>query len=310
MDLDTLQSVQSRERQTDSVQSLQSDFYTATAEFVGELRDRRARAAEVADDPFSDPEVSRLSHDIETAEQTVEAIYERRVGKIVKLASLAAADMAVDDEGLTDEEQDLFETLVAAIESNRGRVMDVLDGGSASGDGEATATDATPASDADGVSAAAAMGDDAAAADGRPVPPEEPAQSDGGASPAGADADASSGTAPGEAPDRIDADVTPDQIPPAEATADRPGPAAESGDEASPPDGPGGKSGDETADEPRDPAADGGRIDRRTVQVTDEVGEIFGVDDRTYDLGTGDVVTLPEPNADILVDGDEAVPID
>ncbi|MFB6161955.1 MAG: hypothetical protein ABEJ86_00730 [Halococcoides sp.] len=298
MDLDTLQSVQSRERQTDSVQSLQSDFYESAAEFVAELRDRRERAAEVADDPFADPEVSRLTDDIETAEQTVEAIYERRVGKIVKMASLAAADMAVDDEGLTDEERDLFETLVAAIESNRGRVMDVLESGGSAGDTPDAGTD-DAASDDGGVSAAAAMGDTspaesnrpgADASEDRPIPPDEP--------PTGTDTPSSDDPSTGESNETPPTDSI-GAAAPATPSAEPESATTDTGDET-----PG------SEDEPPDPAADGGQIARRTVQITDDVGEIFGVDDRTYDLGTGDVVTLPEPNADVLLDGDEADPID
>ena len=39
---------------------------------------------------------------------------------------------------------------------------------------------------------------------------------------------------------------------------------------------------------------------------SDDVGEVVGADDRDYDLGAGTVVTLPEPNADVLVDKDAA----
>ena len=45
---------------------------------------------------------------------------------------------------------------------------------------------------------------------------------------------------------------------------------------------------------------------RTTVRITDEVGEVVGADDRDYDLGAEDVVTLPESNADVLVDKDAA----
>jgi len=128
MDLDELQTVKSRERQTDSLQQLRDSFYTEASEYLQELRDARDQAAELADDPWNDPEVGRLSDEIETAEQTVEAIHKRRVAKIVKNASLAAHGSAVDDSGLTTEEQGMFDQLVADIEANREHVLDKIAG--------------------------------------------------------------------------------------------------------------------------------------------------------------------------------------
>jgi DNA replication factor GINS len=49
-----------------------------------------------------------------------------------------------------------------------------------------------------------------------------------------------------------------------------------------------------------DPAADE-PIERTTVRVTADVGGIYGVDGRSYDLSAEDVVTLPTPNAENLV---------
>ena len=128
MNLDELQSVRDRERQTDSLQELRETFYVDAGEFVRDLRERREQAAERAGGPFDAPEVDRLNNEIEAAEETVEAIYEKRLGKLVKAASLAAAGMSARTEGMTAEEQQLFETLVADIESNREYVLDILAG--------------------------------------------------------------------------------------------------------------------------------------------------------------------------------------
>ncbi|MFC6736464.1 hypothetical protein ACFQEQ_09485, partial [Halolamina salina] len=128
MDIDELQTVQSKERQKDSLQHLRDSFYEDVAAYIEELKEERDRVAEAADEPFSDPEVSRLSDDIERAEDVVEAIYERRVGKVVKMASFKAADMPVEEEGLTTQERDLFEDMVGRIGENRSRVLDILAG--------------------------------------------------------------------------------------------------------------------------------------------------------------------------------------
>jgi DNA replication factor GINS len=289
MKLDELQSVQSRERQTDQLQQLRATFYQEAGEFIAQLREERERAAERADDPFDSPEVNRLSNDIKTAEQTVEAVYERRVGKIVKMASLAAADMPTEEDGLTEEERTLFEMMVEAIEQNRQHVLDVVAGEAptgAVGDGtndktSTIATDPEPEVDS-GVDAADIMGG-----------------GDGGSESmapdlAGAPSDTESLAAGTE--DGTD-------------SSDRPAGEAISatGDDAETP------ASDETpATEPEAEkhSQTAGDVDRKTVRITDEVGEIFGVDQREYDLSTDDVVTLPADNADPLVERDAAEPLE
>jgi len=130
MNLDELRSVQSKERQKDSLQQLRESFYQDVASYITDLRAERDRRAERVDNPFSDDEVQRLSDELDTAEEVAEALYERRVGKVVKLASFAAADMSASEEGMTVEEQALFDDLVDRIKQNKASVLDVLAGGS------------------------------------------------------------------------------------------------------------------------------------------------------------------------------------
>jgi len=373
IDLDELQSVQSRERQKDSLQQLRESFYREAGEFIAQLRRERERAADQADDPWNAPEVSRLSDDIDTAEDTVEAIYERRVGKIVKMASLAAADMTTDDEGLTAEERDLFETLVDTIEHNRFRVEAVLDGedpASVAADEAASehssagpaadeapsradeapsradetppesdpahqsespgeATDTAPA-DSGTVDAADLMGsgvesgsetrrdDDSVPASDPPTGPE-----------AGSEADPtteSKGASNGESTDSAPEPTTnATREPPAEAP---PEPPADLQTESAPSDSdPETESGEpSTAGVEGQPSAAGSggdgetqriggqpetqQVERETVRITNDVGEIFGVDERRYDLTADDVVTLPADNAKPLVERDAAERLD
>ncbi|MFD1515062.1 hypothetical protein [Halomarina rubra] len=327
MNLDELQTAQSRERQTDSLQQLRESFYEDAGRFISQLREERSRAAERADDPFDAPEVRRLTDDIKTAERTVEAIYERRIGKLVKQASLEAAGMAADASGLTKEEQDVFETLVTTIEHNRYHVLDEVIAGeesaappasSPSTDDEPTATESTPADhpsepagDApSGVDAADLMGAGDSAAntptgtptdvaperaessdDGPAIPPDTPLENEGAdvavdSEPAEhvpgehADAQTDAGTETGDA--STDGPVT---VPP----DDPPGGATRSGDE---------------------PSEETSAVERTTVRITRDVGEILGVDQRAYDLKSEDVVTLPTPNAEPLVDRDAAEKLD
>ncbi|MFB6165529.1 MAG: hypothetical protein ABEJ31_10260 [Haloarculaceae archaeon] len=330
MNLDELQSIRDRERQSDSLQQLRERFYADVGELLEQLRDEREAAADAADDPFDAPEVNRLTDDINTAEQTVEAIYERRVGKLVKMASFAAADMPTEDDGLTAEERELFEQLVAAIEQNRDRVFAVLDGDDPATAGESSPAEAvgtpgepapdptptpdSPRADADGVDAADLMGGgadepagapDADAAspsgEGSPRPPDEAS--------ATADADSESGD-----PDATDSEgraVPPDASLSSEGDApstESAAPAATEGTEAPADETAASTAADGPASGPEtDPGTD---VERTTVRITRDVGEILGVDEREYDLSSEDVVTLPAANADPLVERDAAERID
>jgi len=348
MNLDELQSIRDRERQSDSLQQLREDFYVDVGEFVQELREERDAVAERADDPFDAPEVNRLTDDINTAEQTVEAIYERRVGKLVKMASFAAADMPTEDEGLTAEERQLFERMVAAIEDNRDTVMHVIDGADptdvspnerpaasppepgADQPPEPQPTEDRPAASAgdaeredSGVDAADLM----AGSDASPEPPDRDptptSDNADGAAPAGqepagetppgteADAPAAEG-APPDASEPIPPDVREDGggVSAAESRGEagsQPDPAADPASEETP-DGQPADGRGATASERSAEGTD--RVDRETVRITADVGQIFGVDEREYELTQEDVVTLPAENAAPLVERDVAERLD
>ncbi|MEY7848182.1 hypothetical protein AB7C87_03155 [Natrarchaeobius sp. A-rgal3] len=340
MNLDELRSVQSKERQKDSLQNLRPSFYKEVGEYIANLEDERDRVAEQAEDPFSSPEVGRLTDEIETAKDVVEAIYERRMGKLVKQASLAAAGMAADDEGLTAEEADLFDDLVDRIESNKSRVLDVLEGI----DDTTVGTDAAANAEAEPPVEAGANGasDGSAASDTRepdppleassqpepttdpsaqtdtPTPPPQEPPADVEADPASteptATADASSSISPADVMGGTDdespsspsnetaADVKPE--PSSDLDGDRPTRNAAESDESRAGGSDDGSS-DSTATEV--PDAD---VDRVTVKITRDVGSILGVDDREYTLSSDDVVTLPEQNATPLVEREAAEPLE
>ncbi|WP_247001247.1 hypothetical protein [Halosolutus gelatinilyticus] len=299
MNLDELRTVQSKERQKDSLQNLRPSFYQEVGEYIADLEAERERVAERAADPFSSPEVGRLTDEIETARDVVEAIYERRMGKLVKQASLSAAGMPADDEGLTAEEQDLFEDLVDRIQSNKSRVLDTLDDIEETAD-PADAGAATDPIDGAGAPAGGAESDRAEAPSDEPDPSNstDPARthadgsSEGGVSPAdvmGGDAPTEGVTAPSDSaadsPDRREGVLTD-------------GPTAESAADAAECD----------TERPTDDGADG--VERLTVRITQDIGSILGVDDREYTLSRDDVVTLPEQNATPLVDREAAEPLD
>jgi DNA replication factor GINS len=312
MNLDELRSVQSKERQTDSLQHLRESFYEDVSAYISELEDQRDRAADQADDPFADPEVRQLTDEIETAEEVVEAVYDRRLGKLVKRASLAAADMPTEAEGLTAEEQELFEDLVDRIESNKAHVLDVLGGAADSG---AAPTD-EPAADAPtDEHQAPSREPDAATSDRATGGREDVAPREGASVATPEDADPAGGESGREVPDEPSGPGSADEPvtlgDPAAGDADVGDPADEGGAEKS-------------ADDPGDPAHDeepqpdggatsvdlAGLDDRTTVRVTGDVDEFFGVDQREYDLEREDVVTLPAENAEPLLEAGDAERVD
>jgi DNA replication factor GINS len=357
MNLDELRSAQAKERRKDSLQHLRDAFYDDVAAYVADLRAARDRRAEQVANPFSDDDVRRMSDEIETAEEVAEALYERRVGKVVKLASFAAADMSVETEGLTTQERALFDDLVARIRENKSTVLAALAGQEppTSPDGSPTASAADgPDEEATGADAPATRDDatgpraadeppvDASPADGQ-SDPDVLAGAMGGESPASPSRESSEPDAGDDPAGPTDSEENADRTPtdrPASATADggatpvEPGPAPPgAGDAGDAPPADGASVDDSSVDDSSadastspptdapaesDAAADrsavseadrpdgAADVDRETVRITRDVGSIFGVDEREYDLASEDVVTLPAENAEPLVRRDAA----
>ena len=357
MNLDELRSAQAKERRKDSLQHLRDAFYDDVAAYVADLRAARDRRAEQVANPFSDDDVRRMSDEIETAEEVAEALYERRVGKVVKLASFAAADMSVETEGLTTQERALFDDLVARIRENKSTVLAALAGEEppTSPDGSPTASAADgPDEEATGADAPATRDDatgpraaddppvDASPADGQ-SDPDVLAGAMGGESPASPSRESSESGASKDSTAPPDSEENADRTPtgrPESATADggatpvEPGPAPPgAGDAGDAPPADGASVDDSSVDDSSadaltspptdapaesDAAADrsaaseadrpdgAADVDRETVRITRDVGSIFGVDEREYDLASEDVVTLPAENAEPLVRRDAA----
>ncbi len=290
MNLDELRTVQSKERQTDSLQHLRPSFYQEVADYIQARKDERNAAAAEADDPFSSPEVSRLTDEIETAKDVVEAIYERRMGKLVKQASLSAAGMPANDDGLTAEEADLFGDLVARIKSNKGRVLEVLEGGESTS--ESSSADTEPRPEPEPTS--------------KPEP-QSPAEDTDRQSQADATGVSVADVMGGETADAPPTVANPDPEPEAPPNPDR-APHQPPSSDVPPPAAP-------DTDAPQEDSkatVDSGpeEVDRVTLQITEDIGSILGVDDREYTLTADDVITLPEQNATPLVERDAAKPLE
>ena len=244
MDLSELRRVQRTERSTDSLQELRESFYADVAAYIETLREERTTAAAEAEDPFRSTQVSELTKEIETAEHIAEAIYQRRIGKLVDEASLAATGSGGNRNGLTNEEQDLYDDLVSLIESNKATVLERFAGDRPAGGGSDDAGDTDQGARAD------------------EAPPPDPSEDT-------SRPDSAAGTGP--------------------SPADAMGPDLGAED-----------------DESEEAGAEIDDVDRTTVRMTADVGEIFGVDAESYDLERDDIVDLPTENAEPLLDRDAA----
>ena len=303
MNLDELQSVRDRERQTDKLQQLRESFYADAGSFIQQLRDERDRAAERADNPYDAPEVQQLTDEINTAEQTVENIYEKRVGKLVKAASFAAADLPAEVDGMTAEEQDLFDTLVENIKGNREHVLDVLAG-------EAVPTD-TPATQSTAHEQSAEQQAPEEPSAGTPSPDQSPADpTEVSAADVMGAGEQDHPPAPGLGGEEEDPY---DQSPPEQASEESPPIRNDGGTPAQAAetstggrhDGPASTDDSVTEADSSDQAgssAETAGVERETVRITDDVGTFVGFDDREYDLSTNDVVQLPATNVGPLLE--------
>jgi DNA replication factor GINS len=313
MNLEELRSVQRAERQKDSLQHLRDEFYEDVAAYIAQLKNERERAVAAADDPFASDDVRRLTDEIESTKETANALYERRVGKVVKHASFAAADMATDEDGMTVEERDLFDDLVGRIRENRQTVLATLEGNADDAAAEPEPGGPSPAtagSTESGESTEEAEAADSGGSDrtGTDVvdPPDTP-------EPAADDllSDALGGGESAESPAAVasERDASAESARGAESRPDESTPAA---GETVGEDRPAGEAATVSDDptEVRSDAADTTDTERTVLRITADVGTVYGVDDREYDLVREDVVTLPTTNAEPLLQKDAAERID
>ncbi|PSQ45190.1 hypothetical protein BRD17_02130 [Halobacteriales archaeon SW_7_68_16] len=382
MNIQELQRIRQEERRTDSLGNLRADFYEEVGECIRELEAERDRVAAEVDDPYGSPEVRRLTDEIESVRDTVEAIFDKRMGKVLRATAFeGTGNAAVDEAALTAEERELFDLVSDRIAATRAEVLTTVDPEDGDGVSDAGRSDPTRESPDTGTrgegepearigdptgAAGASTGDpDArdpattAVTDGQPA---EPARSDGGSHAVSADTlmgDAGSvdgepaarsghegsgngdadrgpdGGATGQGGDRpgdgvgsnatgagTDSPVTNADTGDAIGSARRTDTAPDGGEPESVTGATGGTAVD--AATTGGPSTDGGTHDRRraddgqpagldgraVVRITDDVGQIMGIDERSYDLERDDVIALPEDNVEALVDRGAAARLD
>jgi Uncharacterized protein conserved in archaea len=122
MDLEGLRQTQADERRSEKLQELPDTFYEDTAEHIKDLREERDACEDYS------KEARRLDDALGSARQVTEAIYERRVGKVVRMASLAANGHPASEDRMTNEEREMFDTIVSEIRANQSLIHETLEG--------------------------------------------------------------------------------------------------------------------------------------------------------------------------------------
>lgn len=336
MNLQQLQTALKNERSSDRLQSISSTFYTDAETYIKSLRDDRKTAAEDAPNIFDSREVMNLSHKIQRAEETLEKTYNRRIGKIINQAVLAASGGSFDKDPLTESEQTLYTAIIDAVNNNRTDTLAVLSDSSNTGNmfpanrdstntvSDLTSDTSTPTKNTDETTSEYMSGgttETDTPSETTPQSPSTDTQSGGFAANVEFGDDTEQTTDTDSHTPSTDNDTPP--TPPQPPQTDSDTPKSNNSDDfttdfQTTPDTHQPDTHSETTHSER---TDGGtttdtdthpngEISRITIQITQDIGEIYGIDDRTYELTTEDVVSLPKENAKPLLENNAAITLE
>lgn len=302
MEIRDIRAALQTERKQSELQDLPDDFYENVNELLEELHGKRDALVEDSADPFSDDEIQQVTDKIETVQDNVESLYQRRSGKIVKKASFTAAEINEGIDGVTTEEKEIFDSLVTELKNGQQKVFNTVNPGT-------TDTEQTANQQAENTTETTKTVQ---------TNQEEPAQ------PEEALLNASEDTA-GESGSDADEEKKPSNTLSSEANASEDGETATESEENDTVKQNSWKAESKSTDEDSNSENEGTEkdgsaiedfgentpvdVERITVRIKDEVGEIMGVDNREYDLTEEDVVTLPETNAEALINKNAATKI-
>lgn len=115
MNLDDLRILQSNERSSPQLQEVEKDLYKKIAEYIKTL-EQKIQDSE-------DPEVQKIKDERDSAKRVAESIFDKRLGKIIRLASLKASGLGKSPKSLTPEEQVIFDSLVETLEKGRAAIL-------------------------------------------------------------------------------------------------------------------------------------------------------------------------------------------
>jgi DNA replication initiation complex subunit (GINS family) len=277
---------------------LDPNFYERVESYLDELEEEYQREHEV--DPTSG-KAMLLQDELFNLRKILEDLYDQRERKVLQLALTAARGGDPDRSNMTAGEKELFESVVAALDEGRRRILKGHDRDLAEDAPKASPVpDEAPDPPEDPLDAY----DEDEAPDEEGPAPAPPGDRDGEPGPPGHDdveghpRGSSGGADPAEGPETA-------AVPPEEGLPD----------ETQRPEGAGGtrpdEAGADTAASPGQgdaaaPQAGGDDEDRVVVRVTEAVPAFAASDMRTYDLEAEDVASLPPNAAKTLVEREKA----
>jgi DNA replication factor GINS len=115
MNLDDLRLIQVNERRSEGLQELERDFYGQVRAYIKALEEDK-RNVEAS-------QAMKIDDELRSVRSVIEGIFNRRIGKIVKMASLRASGSQESPKGVTPEELDLFEQLTDLISRSRAIIL-------------------------------------------------------------------------------------------------------------------------------------------------------------------------------------------
>lgn len=117
---ETLRDTHERERRGNKLTGLPSGFYDRAQDYLDQLRAEYEAAHE--EDPGS-TEVRLLQDEYQSARDSLVAVYDLRVRKVLQMAHTASKGGTVDADPLSPQEVDLYEDLLERLEAAREAVL-------------------------------------------------------------------------------------------------------------------------------------------------------------------------------------------
>ena len=117
MNLEELWKVLDKERGSSTLQKLSDDFYEKVNDYILELRDEKNKM-----DP-DDSKAILIEDELKTARIRIESIFNKRLGKIINLASSKVSGLMEQPNGLITSEKEIFEGVAKIIEEGRNAIL-------------------------------------------------------------------------------------------------------------------------------------------------------------------------------------------
>ena len=118
MNLEELWKILDKERSSSTLQKLPHDFYEQVSDYIQELKD------ELYEMGSEDSKAALLNDELNTARIRIESIFNKRIGKIINLASSKVGGLMAQPNGLISKEKDVFEQVVEILEGGRATMLD------------------------------------------------------------------------------------------------------------------------------------------------------------------------------------------